>query len=215
VPLFISEGYFSENVIPLALGFSPEGTDICGRMRKQGSQQLFYCRSAGSHESMTNVLLTSAREVIEKFPFPRAPKLQDITLFIAGHGTEQSEDSRKAIERQAELIRGKNLYAAVHSIFLEEEPRISACYQMSHTKYIVVLPFFISEGLHVQEDLPVMLGESARIVQQRLQKGQGTWRNPTERQGKLVWLASSVGSEPLLAEIILERVREAAGWWKE
>ena len=215
VPLFISEGYFSENVIPRALGFFRESTSERGRVLKQGTQELLYCRSVGSHESMTNVLLSRARQVIERFPFPRAPKPQDITLFIAGHGTEQNENSRRAIEHQAQLIGSQKIYGGVHGVFLEEEPRISACYQLARTKNIVVVPFFISDGLHVQEDIPVMLGEPERVVQQRLQQGQPTWRNPTEKQGKLVWFASSVGSETLLAEVILERVREAAKWAKE
>jgi sirohydrochlorin cobaltochelatase len=161
---------------------------------------------------MTNVLLARARQVVEQFPFPRAPKPKDITLFIAGHGTEQNEDSRKAVERQVELIRALDLYAEVHAVFMEEEPRIATCYQLAQTKNLVVVPFFISDGLHVQEDIPIMLGEAERIVRLRLQNGQATWRNPTEKQGKLVWFSAGVGTEALLAEVILERVREGVKW---
>lgn len=211
VPLFVSEGHFSENIIPRALGFSLSPSSG-GRVRRDGARELFYCRPVGSHATMTRVLLARARRVIEQFPFPRAPQARETTLFIAGHGTEQNENSRKVIEQQAELLRSQKSYAAVHAIFLEEEPRIPACYQLAQTRNIVVVPFFISEGLHVQEDLPVLLGEPKRLVQERLHKGQPTWRNPTEKQGKLVWLALSVGSDPLLADVILERVREAAGW---
>jgi sirohydrochlorin cobaltochelatase len=212
VPLFISEGYFSEDVIPRALGFFSPGSESSARVRRQGTQTLVYCRPVGSHESMTNVLLARARQVVEKFPFPRAPKPKDITLFIAGHGTEQNEDSRKAVERQVELIRAQDLYAGVHAVFMEEEPRIATCYQLAQTKNLVVVPFFISDGLHVREDIPVMLGEAERIVRLRLQNGQATWRNPTEKQGKLVWFSAGVGTEALLAEVILERVREGARW---
>jgi hypothetical protein len=56
----------------------------------------------------------------------------------------------------------------------------------------------------------VLLGEPERIVQERLRHGQPTWRNPTEKKGKLVWYTPSVGSEPHIADVILERVREAA-----
>ena len=73
-----------------------------------------------------------------------------------------------------------------------------------------MVPFFISDGLHVREDIPVLLGEPQRVVQQRLQNGQPTWRNPTERKGKRLWYTASIGSEPLLANVILERVKEAA-----
>lgn len=212
VPLFISEGYFSEEVIPRALGFVADLKTERGRTLEKGAHRLFYCRSVGSHQGMTGVLLARARQVVENFPFPRAPKPQDTTLFIAGHGTEQNENSRKAVEQQAELIRAQNIYAGVHPVFLEEEPKVAGCYQLAQTRNIVLVPFFISEGLHVQEDIPIMLGEPERLVQQRLQRGQPTWRNPTEKQGKLVWFASSVGAEPMLADVILERVREAAKW---
>jgi sirohydrochlorin cobaltochelatase len=211
-PMFISEGFFSEDVIPRALGFLEISSGPAGRIIRRGSQRLFYCRPIGSHDGMTSLLLARARSVVENSPFPRAPKPKDLTLFIAGHGTEQNENSRKAIERQVELIRARDLYAEVHAIFLEEEPRIAECYHLAQTKNIVVVPFFISDGLHVQEDIPVMLGEPERVVQQRLQKGQAAWRNPTEKHGKLVWFATSVGTDPLVADVILERVREAAKW---
>ena len=114
---------------------------------------------------MTKVILSRADEVVKKFPFPRAPKTSDTTLFIAGHGTEKNENSRKAIERQVELIRAQNIYADVHAIFLEEAPRIADCYSLAQTKNLVVVPFFISDGLHAQEDIPVLLGETKRIVE--------------------------------------------------
>ena len=203
VPLFISEGYFSREVIPHELGFGADQT-----LNRQLST-INYCAPIGTHDSMTNVLLARAREVIEQFPFPRPPKPKDLTLFIAGHGTERSDKSRKAIERQVELLRAQNLYAGVHAIFMEESPRIVDCYQLAQTKNMVIVPFFISDGLHTREDIPVLLGEPKPTVQQRLQSSQPTWRNPTEKNGKLVWYSAAIGSEPHIADVILERVREA------
>jgi sirohydrochlorin cobaltochelatase len=210
VPLFISEGFFTEVVIPKALGLNEGSKPEFPRVISRGQQTWFYCRPVGSHPGMTGILLSRAASVVQQFPFPRAPKPRDISLFIAGHGTEQNQKSREAIERQVELIRAQNLYAEVHAVFMEEEPRIQSCYETAHSKHIVVVPFFISDGLHVQEDIPVMLGEPQRLVQARLEKGQATWRNPTEKKGKLVWLASAIGTEPLLADVIMERVAQAA-----
>ncbi len=205
-PLFISEGYFATQIIPKELGFNfPDNL----KLNTQNSE-LFYCRPVGSHDSMTKVILSRAKEIVEKYPFPRAPKNPETTLFIAGHGTEKNENSRKAIERQVELIRAQNIYAEVHAIFLEESPRISDCYSLAQTKNLVVVPFFISDGLHTQEDIPVLLGEAKRIVEERLKAGQPPWRNPTEKNGKLVWYSPAVGTEPHIADVILERVREAA-----
>jgi sirohydrochlorin cobaltochelatase len=203
VPLFISEGWFSDEVIPRELGFD------ASRFTLHASRTLMYCGPVGTHESMTKVILSRAKEIVEQFPFPRAPKPKDITLFIAGHGTEKNENSRQAIEHQVELLRALNLYGGVQAIFLEESPRIAECYQLASTKNLVVVPFFISDGLHTQEDIPVLLGEAKPVVERRLAIGQPTWRNPTEKNGKLVWYTPAIGSEPHIADVILERVREA------
>src|SRR5258705_4443200 len=93
---------------------------------------------------------------------------------------------------------------------MEEDPKIGDCYAMAQSKSIVMVPFFISDGLHSYEDIPMMLGEPERVVRERLAEKQPTWRNPTERNGKRLWYAASIGSEPLLANVIMDRVREAA-----
>ncbi len=204
VPFFISEGYFSWDVIPKAIGIT------CPQNLTRLTQHsvIFYTKPVGSHDLMTKVILARAQEVAEKFPFPRAPKNSDTTLLIAGHGTGRNANSRKAVERQVELIRAQNIYADVGAVFMEEAPFIKGCHETVKTKNIVVVPFFISDGLHAVEDIPVLLGEPERIVKERLAAGQPTWRNPTERGGKLIWYSSSIGTEPLLADVILERVRE-------
>ena len=203
VPLFISEGYFASQVIPRELGFSENL-----KLKTQNSE-LFYCRPVGSHDSMTRVILSRAGEVVNQFPFPRAPKPRDITLFIVGHGTEKNENSRRAVERQAELIQAMNIYAAVRAIFLEESPRIDKCYALAQTRNVIVVPFFISDGLHTQEDIPVLLGVAKQTVGRRLAAGQPAWRNPTEQNGRLVWYSPAVGTEPGIADVIMERVKEA------
>lgn len=202
VPMFISEGYFAREVIPRELGFSAQST-----ISHQPST-ICYCRPVGTHDRMTDVILARAREVIEQFPFPRAPRPKDTTLFIAGHGTERNEQSRESVDRQVALIRAKQIYADVQAVFMEEAPRIRDCYSLTQTRNLVVVPFFISDGMHTVEDIPVLLGEPERIVKERLAAGQPTWRNPSEKHGKLAWYSPAVGSAPLVADVILERVRE-------
>lgn len=203
VPFFISEGYFSTEVIPKELGFPSVPSTLNSQL-----STVYYCRPIGSHDLMTTVILARAKEMAEQFPFPRAPKPADTTLLIAGHGTGRNANSRRAVERQVELIRALNAYAEVGAVFMEEEPFIKGCWQNVKTKNIIVVPFFISDGLHAVEDIPVLLGEPERIVKERHAAGQPTWRNPSEREGKRIWYSPSVGTEPLLAEVILERVRE-------
>ena len=210
VPFFISEGYFTEEVIPRELGLGRLTGGAGQRVQRRGSQIIAYCGPVGTHDSMTEVLLARASDVVKSHPFPKAPAPAETTLFIAGHGTGNNENSRKAIEDQVARIRTRGDYAGVHGVYMEEDPHVGACYEIAPTRYVVMVPFFISDGLHSFEDIPVMLGEAESVVRERYRQGQPTWRNPTERRGKLVWYSSSIGSEPSMADVILERAREAA-----
>jgi sirohydrochlorin cobaltochelatase len=205
VPLFISEGYFSSDVIPRALGFLPGQSSLTNQR-----STWFYCQPVGTDKKLTDIILARAREVASQFPFPRAPRIQDTTLFIAGHGTPQNENSRKAVDHQVAQIRALKEYADVQAIFLEEDPRIQKCFELANTKNIIIVPFFISDGMHTQEDIPILLGEPERTVRERLASGQPAWRNPTERHDKFLWYSAAVGTEPAIADIILQRVREMA-----
>ena len=211
VPLFVSEGYFSEEVIPRELGFRPEREGPWARIQRRGTQTLFYCASVGSHDSMTELLLARADEALrESIAGVKIPPPTETALFIAGHGTPRNENSRRSIERQVERIRARGIYAEVHGVYMEEEPRINDCYELAPPHNFVVVPFFISDGMHSFEDIPVLLGERSETVRERRQKGEPAWINPTERHGKRVWYARSVGTAPRLADLILQRVREAA-----
>ena len=93
---------------------------------------------------------------------------------------------------------------------VEEDPRIETIYETIHSRHIVMVPFFISDGLHSYEDIPVMLGADAASVRARFLAGEPTWINPTEKSGKWVWYSRSIGDERGIVDVILERVRESA-----
>jgi sirohydrochlorin cobaltochelatase len=95
---------------------------------------------------------------------------------------------------------------------MEEEPRIDGCLAAARSRNVVVVPFFMSDGLHVVEDIPVLLGEPPAVVQERVRQGRNTWRNPAERAGRRVWYSTGIGSEALMADLVLERAREALAW---
>lgn len=208
VPFFISEGYFTDQVIPREMNLS-DGADIdFPRIQNHGSQILYYCKPVGVHPSMTDALISRSTETLKQYPFPFKASEAETTLFIAGHGTGNNTKSREAIEHQVQLIRDRKIFADAHAIFMEEAPFIAECYELSKTRNIIVTPFFISDGLHSFEDIPVMLGEPERKVQERLKAGRPTWRNPTEKKGKRVWYALSIGSEPYMSRVILEQIHD-------
>jgi sirohydrochlorin cobaltochelatase len=208
VPLFISEGFFTERVIPEALGFKQADSEQWARTMKRDGRTFHFAKPVGTHLRITDVLVSKAKSVVEAFPFPRRAKPEQTSLFIAGHGTPQNADSRKSIEHQVELIRAMEIYAEVQPCFLEEAPLIADVPRLARSKNIVMIPFFISDGLHTVEDIPVLLGEPEKTVRKRIDAGQSTWRNPTEKNHKLIWYASAIGTDPLIAELVLARVRE-------
>lgn len=204
VPMFVSDGYFGGKVIPRELGFDPGS-----RMARRGHQTIYYCGSVGTHPAITDLILERALGLLETFPFPRMPSPAATTLFVAGHGTEKDSDSRKSVEEHVEKLRPRKIFADCHAVFLEEKPGIADCYALAKTRNIVVIPLLIGEGDHTQKDIPRLLGEAERTIDKRLAANQPPWRNPTERQDKLVWYGSSLGLEPKLTDIILARAREA------
>lgn len=208
VPLFISEGYFTEEVIPRELGLAVRGQTEFPRVQNRDGREIHYCGPAGTHARMTEVILARAAEAVGTGP--DAPRPADTSLFIAGHGTGNNENSRRAIEHQVLLLRKLGLHHDVHAVFMEEDPRIADVHTLGGTPNRVVVPFFMSDGLHSHEDIPVLLGAPPEAVRERLQRGEPTWINPTLLHGNRVWYGRSVGTAPLMADVVLDRVRESA-----
>ncbi len=210
VPLLSSDGYFADQVIPRALGLrSATGADF-PRQRGNVSQTLIYCHPVGTHPQIARLIAALARETLASRPFPRAPLPGETALFIAGHGTEKNARSRLAVEGHVQTIRAQGEFGEVHAVYLEESPFVQDCFAMTRLKSLVVVPSFIGEGPHVAEDLPVCLGEPRERVRARLATGQSGWPNPTEKNGKRVWLSASVGGHPGIVDIILARAMELA-----
>ena len=222
LPLFLSAGYFTEEALPVALGLKTEQASEFPRVQRRGDQTIHYCRPLGDHSRLTEVIRARARDVMGQsqggatFLSPQTAACGDedvappgeSALILAGHGTTKSDQSRQNLDRQVALLRARNLYAEVHGVFLEEAPHIEECYSLARAANLVVVPFLISDGAHTMEDLPMRLGEPAELVRARLRAGEFSWRNPIERCGKRIWLARCLGTEPMLAELILDRVRE-------
>lgn len=209
VPLFTTEGYFTQTVLPRELGFPPlDGGGYASRMIKE-EVEVFYAQPVGTHPGMAEVLERRASQVVSERPFPFAPKPADTSLVLVGHGTSRDRNSRRTLESHAAVIRARSGFSEVLAMFMEEPPLIAEVYRVAQRRNVVVVPFFVSDGLHAYEDIPVLLGEVESVVRDRMARGLEVWRNPTERCGKRVWLAGSLGSEVWISEVVLQRAREA------
>src|SRR4030095_10162617 len=82
----------------------------------------------------------------------------ECSLLIVAHGTDLNENSAVAAKREAERIRGVGESSEVLNVYMEEQPLVSAWRKLTKTRNVVVVPFFISDGLHSYEDIPRLIG---------------------------------------------------------
>ena len=193
VPNFISEGYFTAKIIPREL-------ELAGDITLRGGKTIKYCDPVGNDPRMTDLLLKRAANVAQDAPLDRT------SLVIVAHGTGLNENSAVAAKRQVVAIRDRNLYPEVIAAFMEEEPEISKWAELTTQPFVVVVPFFISDGLHSYEDIPVLLG--IQSATQGAASQQEVFRhNPHELRGRKLYYGSAIGTEPMMAEVILDTIQ--------
>lgn len=192
VPDFISEGYFTQEVIPRE--FQLDSTP------HPSGKTLKYCKPVGVHPSMTDLLLCRAQEVA-----PGVPPGQT-TLIITGHGTGLNQNSTQAIRDQVEHIMASDAgFAKVLDAYMEEPPLIADWHTLADTPNVIVVPFFIADGLHSYQDIPVLLGMEEEVGLAASQRD--VFRhNPHHLHGKKLYYSSAIGTEPHIADVILDQV---------
>jgi sirohydrochlorin cobaltochelatase len=206
VPNFISEGYFTQTVVPREL-------ELNGRITKRSNGQIWrYCEPVGNHSLMTELLLNRARDV--------APDVDpaETSLLIVAHGTDLNDNSAVAAKREVEKIRSLGKYAEVLNVYMEESPLVADWRKLAKTHNVVVVPFFISDGLHSYEDIPVLLGMVVAAGVDRGRRGstpQATapneifQSNPYKIDDRSLFYAPSIGTDPGFADIIIEQALSA------
>jgi sirohydrochlorin cobaltochelatase len=207
VPLFVSEGYFTEQVIPRELrledwdveqwdsdGTSAShttltATDVAGKT-------VHYCGPVGTHDAMSDVIVQRAESVTGD------PDVgEGFGLAVVGHGTERNENSAKAIEYHADRIREMDRFEEVQALFMDEDPEVDDVAEFFESDDVVVVPLFIADGFHTQEDIPEDMG-----ITDDYRTGYDV---PETVDGVRIWYAGAVGTEPLMADVVLERAAEA------
>ncbi len=195
VPNFISEGYFTREVLPRELRLD-------GPVTQRDGKTICFCDPVGIHPSMTRLLLHRAEEAA-----PGVPRDQT-SLIIVGHGTSLNENSRKAIETQVALIRsGNHGFAEVLDAYMEEAPFIAKWDEMASAPNVVVVPFFIADGLHSYQDIPVLLGIESEPTAAASQN-EVFRRNPYIVRGRNLYYSAAVGTDAGMAGVILDQVRD-------
>lgn len=201
VPLFISEGYFTREIIPRELGLTGRTTEREGRIWR-------YCDPVGIHPDMTPLLLQRARQIA-----PEADPARS-ALLIAGHGTSLNANSREAVRAQVRLLKEAGApYREIADVYLEEHPRVEEWDRVCSSPVVIVLPFLIADGPHTERDIPLQLG--LPVEEERPAAGQGKRpspsRGPAVLKGRTLYYSHAIGADPAMAEIVLDQVEHCEG----
>ena len=117
-------------------------------------------------------------------------------LLLIAHGS-RNVDANDDLNFLADELRQTGKYALVEPSFLElAEPTIDAAGKLcvAHgAKRVILLPYFLSAGVHVRRDLQE---HRHRLAQ--------------EYTAVEFFLAEPLGRHPLIREIVLQRAKEAA-----
>ena len=190
VPLFISEGYFTEEVIPRELGLDGPAPSTTRKLGKT----IHYCGPIGTHPWMTRMILRRAEETAGLSD----EEAREAGLIVIGHGTERNSNSSEVIYQVTERARGAGLFGHVQAGFLDQPPEVGEVLAEMPERKVVLVPFFVAEGWHTQETIPDDLGINRPALSAM-----------TEKEGRSIYYAPPVGTFPEIAEIVLQRAREA------
>ena len=181
VPAFISEGYFTQQVIPRELG-------LTGPVTRKGDKSVHYAGPLGTFEGMPDVILERVDDLM------RGKEISGRTaLVLLGHGTDLNKNSGGVIYLNAGRIRERGIYDLVEVGFLDQQPEIGDVVDNVVEENVILIPLFIAEGWHTRETIPEDLGLTGEV---------------TVREDKKIFYGAPVGTHPSMANLISARARE-------
>ena len=180
VPAFISEGYFTEQVIPRELGLE-------GPVSRKGEKTVRYAGPLGTFEGMPGVILDRTQDLM------RSREVSGRTaLVLLGHGTDLNKNSGGVIYLNAGRIREREIYDLVEVGFLDQDPEIGGVVDSVEAENVILIPLFIADGWHTRETIPEDLGLTGEV---------------TVRDDKTIFYGAPVGTHPSMANLIVARAR--------
>ncbi len=182
VPAFISEGYFTQQVIPREFGLE-------GPVTEKGSKTVYYAGPLGTFEKMADVILERTEDLMRD----QETSGGSTALVLLGHGTAMNKNSSGVIYLNAERIRERGLYDKVVEAFLDQDPEVGEVVGSVEAANVILIPVFVAEGWHTRETIPEDLGLTGEV---------------TYREDRTIFYGAPVGTHPSMANLISARARE-------
>ena len=137
-PIFISAGYFTEQVIPREMRLTGKVTKVDGRTVR-------YTDPIGAHPALARVVLQRAEE---------AGACPSDALAVLGHGTPRNAHSERNVYSLAEEVAAIGKFPEVTTVFVDQEPNMRDVFDLVSSDSVVMVPLFVADGWHVGETIP-------------------------------------------------------------
>ena len=187
VPVFAGRGYYTGTLIPREIG-------LTGQVTLRDGRRVIYTEPAGTHPRLPGLLACRADGVARSCGW----EPEKVSLLLIAHGSSRPGGAGETPRAIAAALQAMNHFAEVELCFLEQEPFAQSWPDRIKGREVVALPLLVAQGMHAGRDIPPLFG---------LKQGE---TGPVESHGRQVALATGLGAEPELEEIILDLVRGSA-----
>lgn len=197
VPNLAAKGYITGELIPRQMGLRGPVT-----LRREGLQRVYLCEPVGGHPRIAAFIADRAVSLMATHRL--AP--EDTCILLVGHGSGRNPQSAIQTKALADTLSALQIAAEVKAAFLEHEPRVADWTLQTDAGAVMVVPFMISNGHHGAEDVPALLGIDPASPKIRAMIADGIPAGPFHLRGRRLWYCRAVGSEPFIADLVLDQV---------
>ncbi|MGE5516302.1 MAG: CbiX/SirB N-terminal domain-containing protein [Bacteroidota bacterium] len=187
VPVFAGKGYYTDTLIPREMGLD-------GAVTRRDGRVLHYTQPAGCDPRIPGLMACRADGVA------RSAGVDPTTagLLLIAHGSGRPGGAGETPKAIAAAIAAMNHFAEVTLTFLEQEPFARDWPALVRPGgELVVLPLLVAQGTHASQDIPPLFNLTA---------GQ---TGPVDIAGRRVRMATGLGAEPELVDIVATMVEQA------
>lgn len=186
IPVFAGKGYYTDTLIPRGMGLD-------GMVSTRDGRTVLYTPPAGGHPRIPGLMACRADGVARAEGWQPA----QVSLLLIAHGSSRPGGAGETPRAIAAAIADHDHFAEVRLCFLEQAPFALDWQDQVQGDKVVALPLLVAQGMHASQDIPPLFG---------LTSGQ---TGPVTVAGRQVRLATGLGAEPELVDIIAEMAETA------
>lgn len=188
VPVFAGQGYYTDILIPREMGLTGPVTQRDGRC-------IHLTAPVGCDRRIPGIMACRADGVLRDAGIDPT----GASLLLIAHGSSRPGGAGQTPKAIATAIAAMDHFAETHLVFLEQPPFARDWPKLiAENADVVALPLLVAQGMHASQDIPPLFG---------LTPGQ---TGPVISHGRRIWLATGLGAEPDLVEVVSDIILAAA-----